>query len=244
MTLQHISSAPPAEDFTPLEEHQEQTPTSFFSSKPVLYAHYSGLTLMSPATQMAQDGAFSKFAASAEGEDVLINNITIWVSSQNLVLFQTSPAPTGVTIPYPSIALHATMKYKTTIEALYMNIALNDTDSVNDEQDIHTLELTVLPPSYTENATNTCITDIFNAMNSCADLHPDPNGSDDDGDDDEDSAPGASGWITAENMDQYMDEEGNFGGLVVGDALGPGAGTVRVRDEGADGHGEKYYRTG
>jgi nucleotide-sensitive chloride channel 1A len=90
-------------------------------------------------------------------------------------------------------------------------------------------------------------------MNTCADLHPDP---DDDGDEGEEdmTAPGATGWITAENMDEYLDEDGNFKGLVYGEELGPGAGTVRPREDqdgsnginGADGeaHEDKYHRTG
>ncbi|KAI1437516.1 regulator of volume decrease after cellular swelling-domain-containing protein [Xylaria sp. CBS 124048] len=44
--------------------------------------------------------------------------------------------------------------------------------------------------------------------------------------------PGSSGWITADNVDEYFDEEGNW----IGDAgtsgeLGDGAGRVRGRDE-------------
>lgn len=169
--------------------------------------------------------------------------------TRNLIFFQNSPTPTGVSIPYPSIALHATMKYKSTVEALYMNLSLNDADTVNDEEDIHTLELTVLPPNYASSPDTACIKDIFSAMNTCADLHPDPDASDDDGGDEfDETAPGASGWITAENMDEYMDEEGNFAGMVIGEDLGPGAGTVRQRDEGdgangTNGHEDKYYRT-
>lgn len=148
------------------------------------------------------------------------------------------------------------MKYKATTEAVYMNLSLNDPETVNEEEDIQTLELTVLPPNYSSSPDTACIKVIFNAMNECADLHPDPDASgDEDGEDIlDDSAPGASGWITAENMDQYMDENGNFTGMVIGgDELGPGAGTVRTRDEGdegangvngTDGHEEKYHRTG
>jgi nucleotide-sensitive chloride channel 1A len=173
---------------------------------------------------------------------------------RNLILFQTTPTTTGVAISYPTIGLHATMKYKSTVEALYMNLSLNDTETVNEEDDIQTLEVTVLPPSYTSQPEDTCILDIFNAMNICADMHPDPNGSDDEDGDDllDDSAPGATGWITADNMDEYLDEDGNFRGRVLGDEeLGPGAGTVRQREDadgvnevnGVDEHGEKYHRT-
>jgi nucleotide-sensitive chloride channel 1A len=147
------------------------------------------------------------------------------------------------------------MKYQSAIDALYMSLSLNDPETVNDDEDIQTLELTILPPSYTSSPGAECIKDIFTAMNTCADLHPDPDASDDEGgvDIQDDSAPGASGWITAENMDEYMDENGNFAGMVIGgEELGPGAGTVRAReeaDEGTNGvngtaHEEKYHRTG
>jgi nucleotide-sensitive chloride channel 1A len=142
------------------------------------------------------------------------------------------------------------MKWKSTVEALYMNLSLNDAETVNDEEDIQTLELTVLPPSYNTTPDSTCIKDIFTAMNTCADLHPDPDADDDGEDLQEDlSAPGASGWITADNVDQYMDEEGNFSGMVYGEELGPGAGTVRQRDEGegtngVNGEETKWSRTG
>ena len=47
--------------------------------------------------------------------------------------------------------------------------------------------------------------------------------------------PGAGGWITSENMADFIDEQGNFVGLRGG--LGPGAGITRGRDgvEGMDG---------
>jgi nucleotide-sensitive chloride channel 1A len=113
------------------------------------------------------------------------------------------------------------MKWKSQIEALYMNLSLNDAESVNAEEDIQTLELTLLPPNYISAPDSACISTIFSAMNTCADLHPDPD-ADDEGDVDfeDDTAPGASGWITAENMDQYVDEEGNFSGRSLGLARG------------------------
>ncbi len=60
--------------------------------------------------------------------------------------------------------------------------------------------------------------------------------------------PGSSGWITAENVNEFFDEEGNWRGSAAGDeqpvlgSLGPGAGVVRTReddndnDEGVAGH--------
>jgi nucleotide-sensitive chloride channel 1A len=153
------------------------------------------------------------------------------------------------------------MKWKSTIEALLINVSLNDADTVNEDDDIEVLELIVLPPNYTSTPEVACIKDIYAAMNTCADLHPDPNSSeaeDEEGEEDL-SAPGATGWITAENMDEYLDEDGNFrGGITImggaAESLGPGAGTVRGREEvdeehvngvngdGA-GHPNKYHQT-
>jgi nucleotide-sensitive chloride channel 1A len=43
------------------------------------------------------------------------------------------------------------------------------------------------------------------------------------------SFPGSGGWITAENVSEYFDEEGSWIGD--GNGLGEGAGRVRTRDE-------------
>lgn len=96
---------------------------------------------------------------------------------------------------------------------------------------------------------------LFSALSACSNLHPDL-GAGEEGEDDEggqqigDSVlfqnglimpgnsagglpptmPGSGGWITAENMHEYFDEEGNWIGGDQG-SLGPGAGSVRPRDE-------------
>ncbi|KAF2646650.1 hypothetical protein P280DRAFT_544974 [Massarina eburnea CBS 473.64] len=258
MALRHLSTAPKTADFTPLQEHQEQTPSTFFGAKPVLYAHYSGLALSASPEKLAEDATFSAFKTEhdAESGDALIKDVEIWVNSENLILFQSTPTPTGVNIPYPSIALHATLKYKGTTDALLLNLSLNDANNVNDADDINILELTILPPGHTTaSPQSACIPDIFAAMNTCADLHPDPDeGGEENGVFDE-TAPGATGWITADNMGDFEDAEGNLNVTVIGgEELGPGAGTVRARDDGTEtngmtdaddeGHGEKYQRTG
>ena len=43
--------------------------------------------------------------------------------------------------------------------------------------------------------------------------------------------PGSGGWITAENVSEYFDEEGNWIGEGGAMALGEGAGRIRTRDE-------------
>ncbi|KAF1996978.1 hypothetical protein P154DRAFT_300144 [Amniculicola lignicola CBS 123094] len=236
----NVSTPPKADDFTPLEEHQTQTPATFFDGKPVLYAHYAGLTLAIEETRLSASPAIKQFASSTEDGHALVKNVEIWVTSKDLFLSQTAPSPVAVAIPYPAIALHATGKFKSQFESLFMNISLNDAADVNDEEDIDILDLTVLPPNYASpDSDSACIKEIYTAMNACADLHPDPDADEDDGDVDfeDDTAPGASGWITAENVDQYyLDDEGTIQNrgeidMDIGQELGPGAGTVRPRED-------------
>lgn len=82
MALRVLTTAPKSEDFTPLQEHQEQTPSTFFDSKPVLYAHYSGLTLSAPASQLQSELVFSKFTSETEGDDALVKDVSVWVNSE------------------------------------------------------------------------------------------------------------------------------------------------------------------
>lgn len=82
MSIQYVDTAPKASDFTPLQEHQEQTPTTFFGAKPVTYAHYSGVTLSAPVLQLQENSVFAKFNTTTDGEDTLIKDVDIWVTSE------------------------------------------------------------------------------------------------------------------------------------------------------------------
>lgn len=109
------------------------------------------------------------------------------------------------------------------------------------------LELTVIPLPNEEDRTKT----FFKALSDCANLHPDSDsGSTGDELDDPimfegaigyeggsrlEGFPGEGGWITAENVHQFQFEDadgGEDGGS--GSILGPGAGTIRLREEGPD----------
>ena len=148
-------------------------------------------------------------------------------------------------------------------------------ESVDDDQ---------TQPTQSRNQT-TPVQSIFTALSDCSNLHPDP--TDDEemdgiagglagsrlyhagmltgGDSDgglPPPMPGSGGWITAENMHEFVDENGDWvddeagqDGEGEGDAdvlvgsgdeqrsLGPGAGTVRGREE-EDGDGDgKWQRT-
>jgi chloride channel, nucleotide-sensitive, 1A len=117
------------------------------------------------------------------------------------------------------------------------------------------------PPAAAENdpaeaqSEQTPVVGMFIALSNCSNLHPDPV---DPEDQDQgqlegsrlfqagmiepgDAAgglppamPGSGGWITAENMHEFVDEDGNWigGDEEQEEALGPGAGIVRTREEG------------
>lgn len=208
-------------------------------------------------------------------------------------------APTvaaGVSIPYPSISLHAIQRLRlpgnpAEVQGLYMQIATPGAPGTNTEdEEEESITLTIVPPTgaeYVGGATTAPAEDamddqaekeetpvqmMYAAVSACSNLHPDPLEEDEEGDGEGDSLmqsgfvtmgsadgglpppmDGSSGWITAENMHEYFDEEGNWigGGEEPSLPLGPGAGTVRQReDEGVedgDGHGEdeetKWRRT-
>lgn len=97
---------------------------------------------------------------------------------------------------------------------------------------------------------------MFTALSNCSNLHPDPTDPSEqqnyisesrlfqagmlmlgvEGGGLPPAMPGSSGWITAENMHEHFDEQGNWIGdeeeeVTEEEALGPGAGSIRPRDE-------------
>ena len=98
---------------------------------------------------------------------------------------------------------------------------------------------------------------LFKAISDCQELNPDPA---EEGDEEfDETAPGATGWITSENMQDFMDGNGELripqGTTVVGaeddedvGGLGEGAGRTRTAAEvdGRDGVEDetKWQRTG
>jgi len=190
-------------------------------------------------------------------------------------------ASAGVSIPYPSISLHAIQRLRvpgtdTDVQGLYMQIAIPTAPSADDEEECVILtvvptdettaaEHTDTPPELdTSDETESPTQQLYNAVSACSNLHPDPVEPGDE-DDDEDGATkilfegssgngdlpppvaGSSGWITAENMNEFFDEEGNWiaDGEPPAFPLGPGAGTVHEREEenGADENGEEDDET-
>ncbi|KAL4917958.1 regulator of volume decrease after cellular swelling-domain-containing protein [Aspergillus aurantiobrunneus] len=152
------------------------------------------------------------------------------------------------------------------VQGLYMHITKTPSPASfpqeSDEEE--SLTVTLVPPTTTpatpsgnadaEPELETETQKLYAAVSACANLHPDPVE-----EEDEDGGAftsgfvfsgaaegglpppvdGSSGWITADNMHEFFDEDGNWIGEGegpsmpgLGNGLGPGAGTVRERDEG------------
>ncbi|KAL8722987.1 MAG: hypothetical protein Q9225_000603 [Loekoesia sp. 1 TL-2023] len=316
--MEVLHTSPTESQFTPLSAHQSQTPSSFYTGPPVLHHFSPSSTLLIQSTDLKNAPAFSLLASHTkqqangsaheltsentedEGHEVRIERVDIWVTSDKFLLF--SPTfSTGVSIPYPSISLHAIQRSPE--PSLLLQLLSSTGPQFDDHDPEGTISLTIIPkPSVQQPRTQETgqeptsssappsgeepisevdsrpdpINQLFSALSDCADLHPDPaSNSDIDIDDDNTNyaatnadseplytqidglpppMPGSGGWITAENVGEFFDEEGNFRG---GGGLGQGAGSVRARDEedtgevdgnGADGDGEgeetKWRRTG
>ncbi|KAI9679153.1 MAG: hypothetical protein M1822_007363 [Bathelium mastoideum] len=283
MAVNIIHDAPALESFTPLEEHQEQTPGTFFGGKPILHLRASKAQLILDEDELRANEAFSRLRQTQDepshtgahingnattdipSSRAIISDIDVWVTSEHFILY--SPRThSGLTIPYPSISLHALQRLvlapDTEVPALYVQLNLTSHDQTDD---IETLDFSLVPaapaPQQEINVSHTIANldgedavapspaqALYVAVTACADLHPDPRTPGEEEGDGEgaglggaDMMPGAGGWITAENMGDFMDEEGNFIGAFGG--LGPGAGTTRGRAEGEeevgmDGEGE------
>lgn len=171
----------------------------------------------------------------------------------------------GLQIPYPAITVTAQDGPDVLLE-------LNLSDQDTADEDIVFLQLRIKPLELSDDdvrtltgATNGTIAPhfyarvLFKAISDCQELNPDPPAMGEQGDDEDndETAPGATGWITSENMADFMDADGNFrmpeGMTVVGgedeqdgdgeEALGEGAGRIRTATEALDEDEEESKRT-
>lgn len=261
MALETTTTEPKLEDFTPLSDHQEQTPTAFYGAKPVLHLRSPNasvsVSVKDTQAQPALKALASDMLESAHqemarrGEDLTnatntIPGLDIWVSSKHLTIF--SPDRNyGVHIPYQSIVVHAAEG-----ETVLLGLNLSERDTPDEDMSFVQLRLTPKKP-YANGTEGTEQpngvgggTDLalFNAISACQELNPDPP---EEGDEEgfDETAPGATGWITSENMADFMDENGEFkmpeGATVIGDegaddangtnGLGEGAGRTRTAAE-------------
>ncbi|KZL87555.1 fpd1 benzoylformate decarboxylase [Colletotrichum incanum] len=274
-----IRSPPSLGDFTPIEEHQAQTPETFFGGKPVLHFHLEGAKAWIPASQKGNLAVFpadvSTTASAPEGatlkevsEELVEQQVSVFVNSENFTIFSAVQCA-GVEIPYPSISIHAVkqvgvMSEGTPLQAIWMQLQLADGGDGDDDFD--TIDLTLVPAITA--GVQVDVQKFYDAISACSDLHPDPV---DEEDEDEDGRivfegehepvegytgvmygahdgglppafPGSGGWITAENVHEHFDADGNWIGQNGGEQeeeeggeLGEGAGRVRGHDEVNDG---------
>jgi nucleotide-sensitive chloride channel 1A len=152
-------------------------------------------------------------------------------------------------------------------QGVYMQLITSTGDSNGEDLEPESLSVTIVPTASAAPAVasehdpaedkpeQTPVQAMFNALSNCSNLHPDPV---DPGEEEEDGSrlfqaglalpgatdgglppamPGSGGWITAENMHEFVDENGNWiEGQEEEDAdeaetLGAGAGNVRPRDD-------------
>ncbi|KIW68495.1 hypothetical protein PV04_04437 [Phialophora macrospora] len=328
--MEILREAPKPSSFIPLIEHQSSTPASFYTGPPVLhyYSDRSKLLVLeheahsipalaplleASAPQTDHDSQASTTNGTSDangtGKQRVVSELDVYVTSDKLLLYQTT-ANVGLSIPYPSISLHAIQSLPSPApgeqQGLYMQV-LSKSPEAGEDDELESISITVIPtasapPQVTSTATGTTETGLegedekeqtsvlamFNALSACSNLHPDPVEPGDDDDNEDTGAggsrlfraglafpgtsdgglppamPGSGGWITAENMHEFVDEEGNWiggdeeegegeeeqegNGNDGGDGpLGPGAGTVRPRDSdhqaNGDGDDTKWRRT-
>ncbi|CAF9937806.1 hypothetical protein IMSHALPRED_000553 [Imshaugia aleurites] len=319
--MELIHQAPTTSSFTPLAVHQSQTPESFYSGPPVLYHHSPSATLSLHASDLAAAPALSALANGArrgangtaavavngdgaaaeeeeeedEDEEIEIPGVDVWVTSERFILYS-STLSTGLSIPYPSISLHAVQRPTDGKPASLFLQLLTEAQTFDDHDPDSTISMTIVPAAAAATAPahvpeepgrdaphpESQAQHLYAALSACANLHPDPvSGSEADAEDEDGEGggggarpgvvfegdrggggvyplgggeeggeglpppmPGSGGWITAENVGEFFDEEGNWrgdrgegrevdgGG---GGGLGEGAGTVRTREEDGDG---------
>jgi len=264
---------------------------------------------------------------SAEGggtdEEIEIRGIEVWVTSeyaypsflpmphglkypQHILIVTTilrrfilysHPQATGLSIPYPTITLHAIQRPASRRPSLFLQLLTSPAPVFDDHDPDSTISLTLVPapntaaqpaepPAAAPDTTRSIgsedadalpsrpdhqedgISNLYTALTACANLHPDPlsNSEGDENDDELGGAvlqlesdadisniyplnhstsgdgtatglpppmPGSGGWITAETVGEFFDENGNWRGR--GGELGEGAGTTRGRDDGVGG---------
>ncbi|CZT21552.1 uncharacterized protein RCC_07415 [Ramularia collo-cygni] len=277
MSLETIETAPLIEDFTPLSEYTSQTPGSFFGGQPVLHLHAPDSTIKIPQDQFEAQSDFQQLSggttpsASSNG-DIHLSGVDVWVTSRHVLLF--APAhSSGLQISYPTITVTAQDGQDVLLE-----LNLSDIDTA--DEDIQFVQIRITAGTVQHHAAaatqaeggasngtadqNNSSDALFRAISDCQELNPDPPQHGEEGEDGgfDETAPGATGWITSENMGDFMDENGNFrmpeGMTVIGgedddqgaEPLGEGAGRTRTAAEldTADGAGEedekKWQRTG
>lgn len=230
-------------------------PAAELNSAPLL-ASFANSSLLNGSHTAGDDSTIS--ALVDQQQDVTISNVAIWVTSEDLKLYIPSHHA-GVAIQYPAISVIAAQHSPPSV---YLQI-LKALGSYDDHDPESTLSVTLIPAAPTNiEAPSSPLSDalpsptqlLYTALTECSNLHPDPDESNSEnegpnimyegGDQLLSSGialpppiPGGGGWITADNVNDFFDEDGNFRPRADanGETLGPGAGAVRAREEDEEG---------
>jgi nucleotide-sensitive chloride channel 1A len=83
MPLELVTEAPQEESFTPLSEHQAQTPATFFGARPVLHHHSPRAKLAVRNSEYGQHEVLQQMASNtaSEAEDVILE-VDAWITSK------------------------------------------------------------------------------------------------------------------------------------------------------------------
>ncbi|RDW84547.1 hypothetical protein BP6252_02137 [Coleophoma cylindrospora] len=207
--------------------------------------------------------------ATTSDENLAIETVDIFVGSDNLTIFNTTTSiGLAIPYPSISLhatqrradPADATQE----VHGLYMQLELVDPAAAEDDDEPEMIEVTLLPAGAEVQALFDAVSNCSNLHPDP--MQEDDEMDDGEGDSRivfEGSVgyegisglpgvvqgsssgglpppfPGSGGWITAENVNDYFDAEGNFiGGSGEVEVLGEGAGRVRARDE-VDGDGDE-----
>ncbi|KAF2858566.1 hypothetical protein K470DRAFT_259646 [Piedraia hortae CBS 480.64] len=236
---QTLTKDPAKEDYITLSDYEKLTPDTFFAHKPILHFH-SQAALRVPTLDLSlrPDFAslFPNYTNATEEEETIVD---IWVFSTHLDLWSRLTRR-GVRFRYQMITMHA-LENQTVI----YEIALSDpNDPGDDEEEREFLHLRLSPIGPGD------VKKLYQASVACQELNPSPR--DDDGDEDM-TAPGATGWITSDNIDNYRNMFDSNGDTSMGNSdvpqqkgpLGTGAGKRRRREtvDNTDSWFHKWQRT-
>ncbi|KXL45048.1 hypothetical protein M433DRAFT_144106 [Acidomyces richmondensis BFW] len=226
MAYQVIRAAPKVDNFTPLSDHQEQTPDSFFDGTVVLHLRTTEAELTASREDWETHPDFAALhpeirTRDAAGEEAIkVDGVEVWVTSKHLTLWSTSTS-VGIQIPYPTITIHAQDG-----NAVLLELNLSDANTADEDLDYMQLRITpnAEPRMQRKNSAGSVqengqlggqpVTELYNAISACQELNPDSHEEEDGVGGAEssfdDTIPGATGWITSENLADFTDEYGNI----------------------------------
>ncbi|KAI9647515.1 hypothetical protein NHQ30_003900 [Ciborinia camelliae] len=256
MPLSKIHATPALDSFTPLVEHQTQTPSTFYDARPVLHYHAKGARAVAYGDYIKELPFFADGPAQ-NTEAVAVEAVDAFISTENVTIFNNATSA-GLAIPYTSISLHAIQRLPDPTDAskgevigLFMQL---ETPPPAGDDIPPIIELVLIPAE----SDSTQI--MYESLSNCSNLVPDEEDEDMEGGGAEiqfegnigyegisglpgvqqgatdgglpPPFPGSGGWITAENVSEYFDADGNWiGGEESVEILGDGAGRVRGHDE-------------